>query len=74
MAPIQITDQPMEPISDRTPVSLGLVLSLIGVAVAILLAYSALDKRVSAMEDRTRTVQQDIAEMKGDIKQLLRRP
>lgn len=59
-------------ISEKTPMSLRLVIGIVGIVASILFAYNALDKRVSAMEDRTRTVQQDLAEMKGDIKTLLR--
>lgn len=71
----QTTDpqgEPMEPISDDSAVSLRLVFGLVSLVVAILFAYNALDKRISAMEDRTRTVQSDIAEMKADLKTLLR--
>lgn len=65
--------EPMEqPISEQTPISLGLVIGIGLLIVSILVAYNALDKRVSAMEEHTKTVQDDITEMKGDIKTLLR--
>lgn len=42
--------------------------------VSIMLAYGALNERISVLEYKYDRIQQDIAEIKGDVKQLLRRP
>lgn len=41
--------------------------------VGVLLAYSALSTRVAVTEARVSTIQDDMREIKGDIKQLLQR-
>lgn len=38
-----------------------------------MLAYSSLDARISILEDRSIRVSQDLAEIKSDVKLLLRR-
>ena len=41
---------------------------------AVVLAYGAVNARVSVLEDRYNRLEQDIREIKGDVKALLRRP
>lgn len=45
---------------------------LIGWVVAALLAWGAVEARVRVLEDRYERVAADIAEMKGDVKALIR--
>jgi hypothetical protein len=66
------TGEPMEPISDKTPVSLALVGLVVGWIVAAMMAYSAFDSRVAVIENQMQQFRSDVAEMKGDVKQLLR--
>jgi hypothetical protein len=42
--------------------------------VSIMLAYGALNERISVLEVKYDRMQQDLGEIKGDVKQLLRRP
>lgn len=64
--------EPMEPISEKTPVSLALVLLLIGLIVSVLVTYARVDSRVSVIESQMQQFRSDVSEMKGDIKTLLR--
>lgn len=59
------------PLSQNTPVTMALVVVLIGWIVAVAAAYSAFERRVSIVEEQNRRFAQDVAEMKGDIKTLL---
>lgn len=61
-------------LSEKTPVTLALVGLIVGWVVAALMAYNAFDSRVSVIESQMQRQNEDIAEMKGDIKTLVRRP
>jgi len=51
------------------PFILWLVTTLVGVT----LAYASLDTRMSVLESQRQTLQDDVREMKADIKRLLER-
>ena len=60
------------PLSQSTPVTLALVVVLVGWIVAAAGNYSAFERRVSIIEEQNRRfAQDDVSEMKGDIKTLL---
>lgn len=58
----------------RLKVSLTLVVQAVAWIVAVVLAYGAVSSRVSVLEDRYQRLEQDIREIKGDVKALLHRP
>lgn len=60
------------PLSQSTPVTLALVVVLVGWIVAAA-GYSAFERRVSVIEEQNRRFAQDVSEMKNDIKTLLGR-
>lgn len=59
-------------LSERSPISVGLVALIAGWLVAALMAYAAFDSRVSVIESQYNLLRQDVSEVKGDVKQLLR--
>lgn len=65
--------QQTAPLSQNTPVTLAVVILLVGWIVAAAATYSTFERRVSVIEEQNRRFAVDVAEMKGDIKTLLRR-
>ena len=65
---------PMEPITEKTPISLAVVGLLVGWIVAAFMAYSAFDARVSVIESQMQQFRSDVTEIKDDVKTLLRKP
>lgn len=55
-------------------ISWNVFLNVVGWVVAALLTYSAINARVSVVENEVRSIRSDMAEMKGDVKTLLRKP
>lgn len=47
--------------------------TVIGWLVAAMLAYAAVDRRVSVLESESRSVQEQLKEIRTDVKELLRR-
>lgn len=58
--------------SEKSSVSVSLVIGIVTLVAVMFAAYNALDKRVAAMEEKTNRVQSDLVEIKGDLKTLLR--
>lgn len=56
------------------PGALRLWVQLAVYLVAIVLAYSALSERIARMEERQTLVQDEVRDIKADVKVLLRRP
>jgi len=52
----------------------GVVMQIIGWVVGVLLAYGAVNARVSVLESTQKTMSEDIHELKTDVKTLLQRP
>lgn len=65
--------QQTAPLSQNTPVTLAVVILLVGWIVAAAATYSTFERRVSVIEEQNRRFAVDVAEMKGDIKTLLRK-
>lgn len=60
-----------EVISEKSPVSLGLMGAVVGWVIAALMAYAAFDSRVAVLETQMQHFRSDVAEMKDDIKAIL---
>jgi hypothetical protein len=58
----------------KLQISSSVALQLVGWLVGVLLAYGAMNVRVSVVEQRVNDVRADIQEVKQDVKTLLRRP
>jgi hypothetical protein len=58
--------------SSKLPVSLALQFA--AWLVALLLAYGAMEARVQVVETKVESMKSDLAEIKGDVKLLIRRP
>ena len=63
-----------EAMNGRVRLSLTIVAQVVAWIVAVVLAYGAVNARVSVLEDRYHRLEQDIREIKGDVKVLLQRP
>lgn len=57
----------------RFVLSPGAVVQIVIYVIAIALAYSALDKRVTVLESRYDRIAQDLQEIRGDVKILIQR-
>jgi hypothetical protein len=58
----------------RFRVNFELAIQVLAMLAAVFLAYGALDRRVSVLEDRLERLYPEIQEIKTDVKTLLRRP
>jgi hypothetical protein len=56
----------------RVRVSYGALLQIIVYVITLTLAYSTLDKRIARLEDKYDRIATDLAEIRADVKQLLR--
>lgn len=69
-------EEPMGPITGKTPIPLALVGMLLGAIIGWFVAgaqaYVSFDRRVTVIETQSIQLQRDLLEMKGDIKTLLR--
>jgi hypothetical protein len=68
-----MTDEVLDVRNGRLRVSPGLVVQIVVYVIALMLTYSALDKRIAALEARYEQISDDIREVKSDIKVLLQR-
>lgn len=57
----------------RFRVSVTIAVQVVAWVAAVVLAYGAVNARVSVLEDRYQRIEQDIREIKGDVKALLQR-
>lgn len=57
----------------RIKLSWGQIVVIVSWIVTVLLAYGAVDARVSVLEDRYERLFRDVGEIKSDVKALLRR-
>jgi hypothetical protein len=64
-----LRDTNPDPITRNFTVAVQVIAWLVGV----LLAYGALSTRVAVTEAKVSTIQDDMREIKGDVKQLLQR-
>lgn len=55
-------------------ISWSTFMNVVGWVVAALLTYSAINARVSVVESEIKTIRDNQAEMKNDVKALLRKP
>lgn len=55
-------------------VGLGVVVQIVVYVITIVLAYSALDKRISSNEMKYDRIAEDVKEIKADVKKLVIRP
>jgi hypothetical protein len=59
--------------TERFRMSQSTLLTVIGWIVSVLLAYGAMNVRVSVIEERVNVMRADLAEIKSDVKTLLTR-
>jgi hypothetical protein len=64
----------MSELSSKTKVDVGSVTKVAAWIVAAVLAYGALSTRIAVLESNYSRIVQDIAEIKADVKALLRKP
>lgn len=55
-------------------ISWSTFMNVVGWVVAALLTYSAINARVSVVENEVKTIRENMTEMKNDVKTLLRKP
>lgn len=68
-----MADESLDLRNGRLRVSPGVVVQIVIYVVALMLTYSALDKRIAALEIKYDAIAQDLAEIKADTKLLLQR-
>lgn len=62
-----------EPTNGRIRLSWGQIVTFIGWITTVLLAYGAIDARLSVVEDRYERLFRDVGEIKADVKVLIQR-
>ena len=68
------TDDDQQPRGRRFAMSTSTVVQIVIYVIAIAMAYSALDKRITVLESKYDRIAEDLQEIRADVKILIRRP